>query len=83
MTTTNVVLDSRSRITLGNFAKSSTYVMDVTEDGVVTLSPAEVLTRDEIKALSRPDVLAAIEASRAAELNGQPSAPAPVRKRLA
>lgn len=58
-------VDARNRLSLGNLAKAKQYLVEVDPSGVITLSPAVVMTEMEARLLARPDILAQVEASRA------------------
>lgn len=70
-------VDARRRISLGALAAADRYLVDVDEDGVITLSPAVVMTEMEARLARRPDVLAQVEQSRT---SGE-DAGRPVRRR--
>lgn len=76
-------VDARRRVTLGPTATAERYIMDQDPSGVITLTPAVVISEDELKLLGRPDILAAVEKSRADELAGRPRGERPVRRRSA
>lgn len=72
-----VEVDSRRRLSLGaDTEPGRTYLVEVDEDGTIILSPAVVMSQSEARLLARPDILAAVERSRAT----RESAPAPVRR---
>jgi hypothetical protein len=55
---TLVELDSRRRAALGRLARHSRYLAEVDEDGVITLTPAAVVSALEASLISRrPDLL--------------------------
>jgi hypothetical protein len=55
---TLVELDSRRRAALGRLARHSRYLAEVDEDGVITLTPAAVVSTLEATLISRrPDLL--------------------------
>ena len=73
MTTMLLEVDTRRRISLGALATAARYLVGVDEDGIVTLSPAVVMTEMEARLMARPDILARVEQSRArAEDAGRP-----------
>ena len=73
MTTMLLEVDTRRRISLGALATADRYLVDVDEDGIITLSPAVVMTEMEARLMARPDILAQVEQSRArAEDAGRP-----------
>jgi len=68
-----IEVDARKRVSLGGLATAERYIADVDDSGVITLSPAVVMTEMEARLLARPDILAAVEKSRAsAEDAGRP-----------
>lgn len=55
---TLVELDSRRRAALGRLARHSRYLAEVDEDGIITLTPAAVVSALEATLISRrPDLL--------------------------
>lgn len=65
--TTLLEVDSRKRVSLGQAAGlADRYLMDQDQDGVITLTPAVVLSAIELELIrNRPDILEAVERSRA------------------
>lgn len=74
-------VDGRKRVSLGAAATAERYLLEQDEGGVITLTPAVVMTADEVKLLSRPDITEAVERSRAKALAGSPGAARPTRRR--
>lgn len=74
-----VEVDSRKRVSLGGVAgePGTRYMAEVDEEGVITLSPAVIMTELEARLLQRPDIMAAVEHSRRTLESG----PRPVRNR--
>jgi len=55
---TLVELDSRRRAALGRLARHARYLAEVDEDGVITLTPAAVVSTLEATVIARrPDLL--------------------------
>jgi hypothetical protein len=55
---TLVELDSRHRAALGRLARHSRYLAEVDDDGIITLTPAAVVSALEATLISRrPDLL--------------------------
>lgn len=55
---TLVELDSRHRAALGRLARHSRYLAEVDDDGIITLTPAAVVSALEAALISRrPDLL--------------------------
>jgi hypothetical protein len=65
MSTTIIDLDERRRAQLGKILgpdSPTRYMVEVSSDGVITLSPAVVLATHELRLLSaRPDLIAAMQ----------------------
>jgi hypothetical protein len=61
-----VEVDSRRRISLGPAVREAGthYMVEVDDDGVITLTPAVVMSEAEVRLLQRPDILAEVERSR-------------------
>lgn len=74
-------VDSRKRVSLGQAAGlADRYLMDQDQDGIITLTPAVVVTADEARLLTRPDIIEAVNASRAHSAAGGEGAGQPRRK---
>jgi hypothetical protein len=58
-----VEVDNRKRISLGSAVRAvgTQYMVEVDPDGVITLTPALVLSEVEARLLHRPDILAAVD----------------------
>ncbi len=62
MSTLDVEIDERGRLNLGKVrAKAGRYLVSVDPDGVITLAPAEVLSKAQIRLLMRPELQATID----------------------
>ena len=83
MSTTIIDLDERRRAQLGKVLgpdSPTRYVVEVSSDGVITLSPAVVLAAHELRLLSaRPDLVAAMR--EAAETGRAPAGSGPRPRR--
>lgn len=57
-----VEVDSRKRVSLGPAAREpgTQYMAEVDEDGIITLTPAVVMSEVEARLLQRPDILASV-----------------------
>lgn len=75
--TTIIEVDSRRRVSLGELATAERYLVERDDEGVITLSPAVVITELEARLLNRPDILAQVAKSRA----GVMSTEAPQRRK--
>lgn len=73
-----VQLDGRKRVSLGRFATSDTYVLEVRPGGQIVLEPAEVITAAERRALEHPGLRAQVTAAFAST-----DAPRPLTPRTA
>ena len=62
-----IEVDARRRVSLGALATAERYIAESDASGVITLSPAVVMTEMEARLLTRPDILAAVEASRSSD----------------
>jgi hypothetical protein len=70
-----VQLDGRGRVSLGRFATSDTYVLDVRPGGQIVLEPAEVITAAERRALADAGLKAQVTASFASNEAPRPHTP--------
>ena len=62
-----VETDSRSRVSLrqAGVGPKRQYLVHVSEDGVVTLTPAVTLSEAEVRYLNNPELVARVEDNRA------------------
>jgi len=73
-----IELDPRRRTTVKP-GRHSRYLVDEEPDGTLIWRPAVVVSEEEVKLLQRPDILDAVERSRARAQAGDQGAPPPVR----
>lgn len=82
--TTLLEVDSRKRVSLGQAGElADRYLMERGPDGVITLTPAVVMSPAEVRLLGRLDILEAVDDSRTFSAAGGESAGTPVRRRKA
>lgn len=74
---TVIEVDARKRVSLGGLAEPGRrYIVEADPDGVITMTPAVVMSELEARLLCRPDILNAVESSRAAgEFVARPARP--------
>lgn len=75
-----IELDPRRRTTV-RAGRHSTYLATEEPDGTVVMVPAIVISEAEAELLHRPEILLAIEESRAKADAGSPGAGRPVRRK--
>lgn len=64
---TVIEVDARKRVSLGSFVTpGKRYIVSTDSSGAILLTPAVVMSELEARLLSRPDILGAVERSRAA-----------------
>lgn len=79
---TVIEVDSRKRVSLGQTGElAERYLVEVGPAGVITLTPAVVLSEEELRLLQHPEIIEAIEESRRRVDAGYEGAGKPVRKR--
>lgn len=63
MTSTLVQKDSRNRIALGSLLKADQYLARAGQDGTIVLEPAVVMSEAELRFLSTPHIVEAVDHS--------------------
>jgi hypothetical protein len=82
MPTQNLLeVDSRKRVSLGSMTVAERYIAEQDESGIITLTPAVILSESEAKLLARPDILQQIDNARARIDAGLDDGEMPVRRR--
>ena len=57
-----IEVDERGRATLGkNFVNPGPYILEIDDEGVITLHPAQVIKSSQLKLLNRPDLMKKID----------------------
>jgi hypothetical protein len=74
-----VEVDTRKRVSLGAVAREpgTQYMAEVDDDGVITLTPAVIMSEIEVRMLHRPDILTALDKA----VTDDVWVPRPVRRR--